>query len=247
MAYQKTEWIPNETVVSAENLNKNSLSITTALEKAEQAFQQANNGKASIADAIGTPATSSDTFTTLANYIDTSREKIATKFGVGNPTDSLVTIANTRVDELRETLANNLSAKGKPSTADETMSTLVNKVSTIESPKKVHSGTVTLSKDSEITVSGLGFRPGYIFADWDFKGGSYREMIRAAYSKSSPHFTNAPATVGYEMSANLDPTAYGPYGSTYWTITDDGFIYKNTKVGSRLVTGTVVNYIAIEE
>ena len=60
--------------------NFTATNVETAL---TELFQSANSGKTAIAGAIGSPATSSDTFSVLAGHITTGKQQIAT--ATGNP------------------------------------------------------------------------------------------------------------------------------------------------------------------
>lgn len=73
-------------------------------------FQFANDGKTSIANVIGSPATSGDTFTQLANTLQTLKNNLVAIMGVGVGTDAFNTLINTSLDSKRDELANDLGA-----------------------------------------------------------------------------------------------------------------------------------------
>jgi 6-phosphogluconolactonase (cycloisomerase 2 family) len=61
--------------------NGNNFATDTVQGAIDQLFQSANSGKTAIAGAIGSPATSSDTFSQLASAITTGKGQIATAIG----------------------------------------------------------------------------------------------------------------------------------------------------------------------
>lgn len=77
----------NAVVLAASDIaitdNSNNFATDTVQGAIDQLFQSANSGKTAIAGAIGSPATSSDTFSVLAGHITTGKQQIAT--ATGNP------------------------------------------------------------------------------------------------------------------------------------------------------------------
>lgn len=105
-------------------------------------FQFANDGKAKWSNVVGSPLASSDTFTQM----------------------------QTKTQTIKDTLATNLTAKGQSSTGTETLTALVNKVSSVETGKKVAYGNGFLpyaqgatSASGSLSGLGLGFTPNLVF------------------------------------------------------------------------------------
>jgi hypothetical protein len=137
----------NATSISVVDAN-NRFTGTNVETVLDELFQFANNGKTDIASVIGSPATSGDTFTQLKTHIQNRKNELAT----------------------------NLSAKGQASVGTETLDALVDKVALVNTGKKFASGTVTSSASqlsytwadgsgtnyAYVTVTGLLFQPSYI-------------------------------------------------------------------------------------
>ena len=95
-----------------------------------QLFQFANNGKNSIANAIGSPLVNSDTFTQMT----------------------------TKIDTLKSTLASNLVAKGQTASSTDTLSNLVGKVADIDNGLKVlNGGNASIKHSAGGPDSGLNY------------------------------------------------------------------------------------------
>ncbi|MCT8975484.1 phage tail protein [Clostridium sp. CX1] len=99
-------------------------------------FQYANNGKTGIANVIGSPALSSDTFEMLKNCIQNNKN----------------------------TLATNLTNKGQSSVETDTLANLVSKVANINTGKRWASGSFPGPNYSGtiVTVNNLSFSPSFI-------------------------------------------------------------------------------------
>ncbi len=104
-------------------------SKTSIVSALNELFTNANNGKTDIASVVGSPATSGDTFAQLKTHIQNSKNDLAT----------------------------NLTAKGQSSVGTETLDALVDKVALVSTGRKYASGTVT--GGSTLTVTGLTFQP----------------------------------------------------------------------------------------
>ncbi|MBE2934947.1 hypothetical protein HPJ99_06825 [Anoxybacillus flavithermus] len=106
-------------------------------------FQFANSGKNSVASAIGSPASSSDTFSQLATHITNHKTSLANSLGSGSGVDSLQTLVNMRLQDLKNMLATNLTNKGQTASGTETLLNLINKVLNINTGKRWASGTIS--------------------------------------------------------------------------------------------------------
>lgn len=113
----------------------NHFTATTLDGALEELFTSANNGKTSVANAIGSPSTATETFIQLANDISTHKN----------------------------TMATNLTNKGQSSTGTESLSSLASKIANIALGKKWASGTLA-GGGSTLTISNLNFRPSFIIA-----------------------------------------------------------------------------------
>ncbi|WP_100406689.1 hypothetical protein [Bacillus solitudinis] len=104
----------------------------------DELFTFANNGKTDIASVIGSPATVGDTFIQLKTHIQNSKNDLAA----------------------------NLTAKGQSSVGSETLNSLVDKVPLINTGKGFKMGTIPgnygASWSTTATVSGLPFVPKFI-------------------------------------------------------------------------------------
>lgn len=124
-------------------------------------FTFANNGKSDIASVVGSPATSADTFAQLKTHIQNSKN----------------------------TLASNLSAKGQSASGTESLSSLASKVANINVGKRFASGSTTISttllpfiaydgssgyelRCNYVQVTGLNFLPRMIFIKTNFSNGT---------------------------------------------------------------------------
>jgi hypothetical protein len=135
----------------------------TIVEAINELFTFANDGKSSIAAVIGSPATNGDTFATLANHITNHKSSLANSLGSGSSADSLQTLVSTRLQELKNTLATNLTNKGQTANGSETLLSLINKVANVNTGKKWATGTVASDSSGMVTVNGLNFKPTVIF------------------------------------------------------------------------------------
>lgn len=129
--------------------------VKQAMDRANEAFTQADNGKKVIVPAIGSPAVDTNTFINLANHIYASKGEMAT----------------------------NLVAKGVAATGQETLDALAKKIATIPaaSGTKMASGSIMTSTSDAtyftlwdgttgayfvLRVGGLTFVPKYILAHY---------------------------------------------------------------------------------
>ncbi|GED59381.1 hypothetical protein ABER61_16095 [Brevibacillus formosus] len=83
---------------------------------------------------------------------------------VGSPaasTDDVATII-TKIQNAKNTLAANITAKGTVASGSESVQTLVNKVGLLSGVKKWASGTISTDANGNLTVTGLGFMPSVI-------------------------------------------------------------------------------------
>ena len=63
--------------------NSNNFTTDTVQGAIDQLFQSANNGKTSIASAIGSPAEATNTFAQLAEHVTTGKDQIANAINDG--------------------------------------------------------------------------------------------------------------------------------------------------------------------
>jgi hypothetical protein len=109
----------------------------TIVEAINELFTFANDGKSSIAAVIGSPATSGDTFATLANHIQS----------------------------VKNTMATNLTNKGTSASGTETLQSLADKIANVNTGKKWASGIGTTNASAgvvTVSVSGLSFKPSLV-------------------------------------------------------------------------------------
>lgn len=111
----------------------NTIEQTDLIGMINEAFTNANNGKISLANAIGLPTVASETFTQIVNDINSRKSD----------------------------LTNNLSSKGVSASTSESLKSLIDKVSTIVTGKKFATGTVNASS-FQVTAS-TNFTPELIF------------------------------------------------------------------------------------
>lgn len=108
-------------------------------------FQYANDGKTSIANVVGSPTVSSDTFSKMTSDIQTQKNNLAT----------------------------NLTNKGQSAAGTETLKSLVDKVANVNTGKRFAKGTATGSSGM-ITVTGLSFKPSMVMVVYErFNFGNY--------------------------------------------------------------------------
>lgn len=203
--------------IAVEDLN-NRFTATDVEGVLNELFTFANDGKTSIASVIGSPATSGDTFTTLANHITNHKSSLANSLGSGSSADSLQTLVNTRLQGLKNTLATNLTNKGQTAKGTETLLSLINKVAAINTGKRFATGTVTQVLNQPIAVSGLSFTPSVIIIQADSHD-NYPYYVKVYFG------TNAG---GYDYS---DETTHIYFGSQMVTGKADSRF-----IGSGLIT-----------
>lgn len=137
--------------------------VKTAMDKANSAFQSANDGKTNLAAVIGSPAAAGNTFTQLKDYIQTDKNILAT----------------------------NLTNKGQSSAETETLAALVAKVANVNTGKKFASGEGTYGiSESSIQISGLAFNPSLVVYNFtgDLNYGSSHFCIKIGFIFSTPSF-----------------------------------------------------------
>lgn len=136
-------------------------------------FTFANDGKTGLASVIGSPATSEDTFAQLKAHIQDSKDKLAT----------------------------NLTAKGQASSDTEGLASLVGKVANIVTGKSFATGASSVVSGSEFTISGLGFAPKIVIFKLsiaDIKGVAVHSGVlgvQLIYMDSSGSIVNPAPTV----------------------------------------------------
>jgi hypothetical protein len=106
----------------------------TIVEAINELFTFANDGKNSIASVIGSPATSGDTFTTLASHIQNAKN----------------------------TMATNLTAKGTAASGTDALQALADKIANVSTGKKWASGLTSADSSGKLIVTGLSFAPSYV-------------------------------------------------------------------------------------
>jgi len=114
-------------------------------------FTFANDGKTGIAAVIGSPATSGDTFATLANHIQNAKN----------------------------TMATNLTGKGVSASGTEALQALADKIANISTGKKWASGTTT-SDSGYVSVTGLDFTPSLMILKYTSGGDYHRRLYHSA-------------------------------------------------------------------
>ena len=132
---------------AAHGIGNRSALLTTAKDTIVNAinelFTSANNGKSSIAAVIGSPATSGDTFATLANHIQNAKN----------------------------TMATNLTNKGTSASGTETLQSLADKIANVNTGKPFATGSLsfyTVGSDVAVETSVLGFTPIFLMFDFYF-------------------------------------------------------------------------------
>lgn len=127
-------------------------------------FINADNGQRSIANVVGSPTVVGDTYTKIANDIQ----------------------------GLKNSLATHLTNKGQPSSGNETLNNLVNKVQNVTTGARRATGTTVSSSAlvqgfqyagststiarNTLTVTGLDFKPTYIIAKW-YDTANFRDNV----------------------------------------------------------------------
>ena len=92
--------------------NLNTTSKDNLVSAINEVFQSANSGKSTIASAVGSPLTSSDTFSAMG----------------------------TKINTIKSTMATNLKSKGVSATSSETMTSLADKIKNIANTTNVYGG-----------------------------------------------------------------------------------------------------------
>jgi hypothetical protein len=121
------------------NINDATLDISlkgkSLTEMAKVLFQNADNGQKSIANVVGSPTIIGDTYTKIANDIQTQKNNLAT----------------------------NLTNKGQSSVGTETLANLIAKVANVNTGLKYASGILNVPNlGTDIVISGFGFTPKFV-------------------------------------------------------------------------------------
>jgi hypothetical protein len=202
---------------------------TTIVSAMNELFTNANNGKTDIASVIGSPATSGDTFAQLKTHIQNSKNDLAT----------------------------NLSAKGQTSVGTETLDALVDKVALVNTGKKWASGTATCGSSVVsftniqggtttgwlLTVTGITFKPKYIIAYW--KGGATSVSDKTVYTEDATDvYPFMSHMFSYNAGSTTSYTAYALRNDVSpLSVTSTGFVLP---VGSNNSGNKVFKWIAFE-
>ncbi|MEG0259177.1 MAG: phage tail protein [Lysinibacillus sp.] len=123
--------LSNATDSTIETLAATPKAVKLAMDRADAAFTSANNGKISIANVIGDPATTSDPFTQLSTHIQNAKNKGAI----------------------------NLTLKGQSANGTESLDSLMGKIANVDPGKKFASGKANTDINNVVTVHGLDFKP----------------------------------------------------------------------------------------
>lgn len=115
----------------SETLAATAKAVKTVMDRANEAFTQANNSKNGVVGVIGSPAITDNTFAEVIGILQT----------------------------IKNTLASNLTAKGQSSVGTEALMGLVNKIPDISTGVKYAEGTITITNAGENYVRGLAFKP----------------------------------------------------------------------------------------
>lgn len=170
----------------------------------DELFTSADNMQKNVSNAIGSPATGSDTSEQLAGHITTEKGRIASNVGDGASTDSLKYLVD-RLEIRTDELAANINVKGVPATSADTLAQLSTKVSQIPTGKKWASGYVTSGGNMyfqyasststmglpHVIVTGLTFKPSFIILNAENGNARYRtiyEEIDSHYPKTAKVF-----------------------------------------------------------
>lgn len=188
--------------LNAEKINgKTAIQTPQTVEKTDlvgmvnELFQNANNGKTSVANAIGLPSVATETFTQLT----------------------------TDIQNLKNGLATNLTNKGQPSSGTDTLNNLVAKVAKISTGKRWTSGTVSV--DGNVSSRGwrsgynisinisLPFVPTIVYLN--FKGLPYNYFqSKATYCYIFPNEYNPN---GYIFQSNYSNFSRADGDQTDWS------------------------------
>ncbi|WP_434283583.1 hypothetical protein [Clostridium botulinum] len=116
-------------------INLKTSNKTNLVSAVNELFQNANNGKSSIANVVGNPLLATDTFQEQSN----------------------------KIQNLKNTFASNLTSKQQPSNGNESLNNLINKVANINTGKRFATGTRTITESGttqlEVQIRGLSFTP----------------------------------------------------------------------------------------
>lgn len=169
------------TLSSLQTTNKNNL-----VSAINEVFQNANNGKQIIATAVGSPITSSDTFTSIG----------------------------TKIDTLTQTFKDNLTAKGVAPSSSDKLSSLINKVKDIKT--ETHNFPSWAKFDKNYWIKGVTKSPRIMQYSCSFNynnkiyvlGGIDESALNNVYDTISNTWTtkaNYPGSRGiFEATATLD-------------------------------------------
>jgi hypothetical protein len=149
--------------IAVEDLN-NRFTATDVEGVLNELFTFANDGKTSIASVIGSPATSGDTFATLANHIQNAKNKGAT----------------------------NLTNKGVSASGTESLDSLMSKIANVNTGKKWASGTTINSNlNNGISIRGLSFAPSIFIIYTTEYNSTYNGMLAVGVKDNTIYYNGA--------------------------------------------------------
>ncbi|WP_318549305.1 phage tail protein [Geobacillus thermoleovorans] len=178
--------------IAVEDLN-NRFTATDVEGVLNELFTFANNGKSSIAAVIGSPATSGDTFSQLQTHIQNAKN----------------------------TMATNLTAKGVSASGTEALQVLASKIENVNTGKRWAKGTSFMPNGSpySFTVSGLNFTPKTVIAVATGDTTGYGMAVAkdlSAYSKNPSWFLNTPTNATLTINSDgFTLFSAGRYGVNY--------------------------------
>jgi hypothetical protein len=188
---------------------QNKIAATNVEDALLELFTFANNGKSDIASVIGSPATSGNTFAQLKAHIQNSKNDLAT----------------------------NLTAKGQASAGTERLEALVDKVALVNTGKKWASGEATAvwaSGSGSLTINGLAFTPRFFIItlktpnstkNFDTRLYTLDDIFGSYYSPSFYYGIGVSQSSGGPMTGVTLSKPSGSY-SLPMSMNDNGVIYK---------------------
>ncbi|GCD83658.1 hypothetical protein PTHTG4_27220 [Parageobacillus thermoglucosidasius] len=187
----------------------------TIVEAINELFTFANSGKSSVASAIGSPASSGDTFSQLATHIINHKTSLANSLGSGSGSDSLQTLVNTRLQGLKNTLATNLTNKGQTANGSETLLSLINKVANVNTGKRWASGS-GVPTGNVLTVTNLSFTPryaiaivnGYVAANYEGTTSVFSNSVNSYIANTYIHFRTNGLDIYFPTSGSISWIAF---------------------------------------
>lgn len=200
-----TAWDELYPITTANNVKVSSISGlagTDVQSCLQNLFTFADNGKKNIATVIGSPLSTSDTFDSMKNKIQT----------------------------MKNTFASNLTAKGQSSSGSDTLNNLINKIVNINTGKKWATGNININAEygyGTVTVSNLSFKPSYIitYVNYPASDDDYDERMYERVMVGTPWNKNLMLGC-HGIFEDGSTTGMGTDSSRY-TLTNDGFIIKS--------------------